>query len=156
VSAHPQHTSTKRTRKVFTEVEDERIRQLVLQHGEGKWHLLADELPGRTARQCRERWLSYLSPHVVNGAWTADEDRLLLTKAEELGHQWKTLERLFPGRSNINIKNHWRQLTKKAATIEAQSKKKSDGLLVFDRIFSKLASETDSGFNGDPSQPNLP
>jgi hypothetical protein len=156
VSTYTEDPSTKRTRKVFTDVEDEQIRHWVQQHGEDKWNRIAEQLPGRTVRQCRERWFSYLSPHVVNGPWTADEDRLLLAKAEELGHHWKVLESLFPGRTNINIKHHWRQLMKNATTIEAQSKARSESLLVFDRIFSKLMSETDSGFNIDTSSPHLP
>jgi hypothetical protein len=91
---------------VFSNSEDERIRRLVTKHGDQDWTHIAENVPGRSARQCRERWSSYLAPHVINGPWSATEDRLLLDKIDEIGHQWKKLELYFPGRSNINIKNH--------------------------------------------------
>lgn len=35
--------------------EDERIAQLVAQYGAKKWSIIAQNLPGRIGKQCRER-----------------------------------------------------------------------------------------------------
>jgi hypothetical protein len=135
--------ATKGTRHVFKESEDEKIRRLVGQYGENNWNQIAKQLPGRSARQCRERWTSYLAPQVVNGRWSKAENKLLLDKFREIGHQWKKLEAYFPGRSNINIKNHWHQIQRGLSHAE-QPKQSADPLVVFDRLFSALMSEAEN------------
>jgi len=39
----------------WTEEEDRRVMDLVLKYGPQKWSFVADHLPGRIAKQCRER-----------------------------------------------------------------------------------------------------
>lgn len=41
----------------FSPKEDEQLTRAVEQHGEGKWSLVVEMLPGRTDNQCRRRWL---------------------------------------------------------------------------------------------------
>lgn len=66
----------------FTKAEDKKLRELVNRHGTSNWIPISKQMPGRNARQCRDRWLNYLSPDVVNGPWTAEEDELLVKKYE--------------------------------------------------------------------------
>jgi hypothetical protein len=40
-------------------------------------------MPGRTLRQCRERWLNYLSPETTNALWTVQEEKILEQKVFE-------------------------------------------------------------------------
>jgi hypothetical protein len=124
---------------------------LVEKHGDQKWNRIAEGVPGRSARQCRERWASYLAPHVVNGPWSAAEDSLLLEKIGEIGHQWKKLELYFPGRSNSNIKNHWRQIKRCLPPPVRPPDGLTDRLVVFDRLFFALVSESENGFGGESS-----
>jgi hypothetical protein len=42
-------------------IEDLALRELVLVHGLTAWPMIASRLPGRNARQCRDRWNHYLS-----------------------------------------------------------------------------------------------
>jgi hypothetical protein len=62
-------------------------------------------LPGRTARQCRERWAHYPNPGVRPDPWTAAEDRLLIEMVNEEGFAWATIAHWFRGRSDNAIKN---------------------------------------------------
>jgi hypothetical protein len=99
----------------FLEHEDELLRELVEDFGEDDWPAIAEELPGRSPRQCKERWNHYLSPHVVQGTWTVEEDELLLGLVEKNGTKWKTLEHYFVGRTDTNIKNRYNVLTRREA-----------------------------------------
>ena len=36
--------------------EDDKVRELVKQHGPKHWSMIARELPGRVGKQCRERY----------------------------------------------------------------------------------------------------
>lgn len=71
------------------------------------WIAVAEQLPGRTARQCRDRWVNYLSPSNKNGPWSHEEDQLLAEKYIEHGPQWTTIAKFFDGRSENNVKNRW-------------------------------------------------
>jgi hypothetical protein len=95
----------------FTQTEDIKLLELVAAHGERDWPSIARQMQNRTVRQCRERWCNYLAPWVANGPWSADQNALLLEKFKEFGPKWKTLTRFFPGRTDINIKNHYMTIT---------------------------------------------
>jgi hypothetical protein len=101
------------SRHKFTPDEDDVLRQLVAQHGTSDWTSLAQHVPSRTPRQCRDRWKHYLSPEVVVGNWTEDDDRLLLQKVDELGTHWAAIAQLFPGRTDIGVKNRYISITGK-------------------------------------------
>jgi hypothetical protein len=102
----------------FTDAEDAALTNLVRDLGTSDWQEIADHLPGRNPRQCRDRWVYYLSPEVGNGPWTVEEETLLLAKHNELGSSWKRIAPFFPGRTDINVKSRFlliqRRLRKKA------------------------------------------
>jgi hypothetical protein len=64
-------------------------------------------MPGRNARQCHDRWLSYLSPEIGNGPWSPEEEQLLIRKYEEFGAAWKHIATFFVSRTDINVKSRW-------------------------------------------------
>lgn len=94
-------------RMPFTSQEDELLSKLVKTYGTNNWQSISTQIPGRNARQCRDRWLNYLSPDVVNGPWTAEEEELLVEKYKEFGPSWKQIATFFPTRTDINIKSRW-------------------------------------------------
>ena len=101
--AHPKAETNRR----FTLLEDQRLKELVAQFGARRWQAIAQHMPGRTGRQCRDRYSNYLSPAFYNVKWTAEDDELLLQKHEEFGPQWTKLMSFFPGKTANNIKNRW-------------------------------------------------
>lgn len=56
--------------EIWTVEEDEQLRQLVENHGTGNWTLIAESLPDRTGKQCRERWHNHLGEGIKKGEWT--------------------------------------------------------------------------------------
>lgn len=42
------------------------------------WGLISKQIPGRNAKQCRERWFLNLDPSINRGPWTPEEDEQLL------------------------------------------------------------------------------
>ncbi|KAL7448318.1 hypothetical protein ACHAWC_000526, partial [Mediolabrus comicus] len=62
----------------WTAEEDNIIREHVKQYGPKKWSKIAMKVPGRTGKQCRERWVNELDPSIFKGPWTVDEDRIIL------------------------------------------------------------------------------
>ena len=48
--------------------------------GANRFVEIAKYLPGRTGKQCRERWTHQLDPAIRKDAWTAEEDATLIAK----------------------------------------------------------------------------
>lgn len=97
----------------FSEEDDSRLRELVQEYGENSWIQIANLMPGRNSRQCRERWLNYLSPKLNTNTWTPEEDSLLLEKQKEIGTSWVKISKFFEGRTDQMCKNRFFLLQRK-------------------------------------------
>ncbi|OHT12236.1 Myb-like DNA-binding domain containing protein [Tritrichomonas foetus] len=95
-------------RKPFSIEEDARLIEIVknLEPFSG-WEIVAAHMKGRSARQCRERWIGYLSPGIRVEPWNDEEDTLLLQQISKLGHKWTIIALHFNGRSGNDVKNRW-------------------------------------------------
>ena len=59
-------------RRPWTKEEDELVKKLVDNHGPSKWTFIAEHLPGRIGKQCRERWHNHLNPAIKKDSWTEE------------------------------------------------------------------------------------
>ncbi|KAJ1636128.1 Homeodomain-like protein, partial [Pavlovales sp. CCMP2436] len=71
-----------------------RLFALVEQHGPRKWSLIAQSFEHRLGKQCRERWVQHLMPSVRKGAWTDEEDRLIMEGVARLGTRWNLIAKV--------------------------------------------------------------
>lgn len=78
------------------------------------WSLIASQLPGRTGKQCRERWLNQLKPGINREPWTEEEQRILYEAHGRLGNKWVQIADLLPGRTDNTVKNFFNSAQRKA------------------------------------------
>lgn len=115
-----------------------------------RWPDVARLVPGRTGKQCRERYFNHLAPTVVSAQWTPVEDATVCRLYRRVGPGWASISRLLPGRSDNNVKNRFhylrRQLEKVASSAlhGTEGGDASDGL-IRDRIHATLVA------NGTPN-----
>lgn len=97
--------------------EDKLLTETVQQYGAKKWNFIATFIPGRTGKQCRERWMAHISPDVRTDEFSDDEIRLLLDLHEKYGNSWSYMSQFFDRRPPNVIKNKFNCILRKTKSI---------------------------------------
>ena len=145
----------------FTPEEDEALLNFVKAQGIGNWNKISICMKeynfDRNGRQCRDRYIHYLDPNIkMNCDWTSEEDNLIIKYVEDEGKKWKGMEKLFPGRTEVSLRNRYNLLIRKRVKEQRKTKKKTqlsydteyniqkDKNYEISPIFDKLSKENES------------
>jgi hypothetical protein len=69
--------------------------------------MVAGHLPGRTARQCRDRWRNYFQGSAPEVPWTADENVIFWSAINLHGPRWSIIQPMLKHRSRSDLRRHW-------------------------------------------------
>ncbi|KAJ9180398.1 hypothetical protein P3X46_008647 [Hevea brasiliensis] len=94
--------------------EDEKLLNYITKHGHGCWSSVP-KLAGlqRCGKSCRLRWINYLRPDLKRGAFSQQEENLIIELHSVLGNRWSQIAAQLPGRTDNEIKNLWNSSIKK-------------------------------------------
>nr|VDD55697.1 unnamed protein product [Brassica oleracea] len=94
--------------------EDEKLLNHITHHGHGCWSSVP-KLAGlqRCGKSCRLRWINYLRPDLKRGAFSPEEENLIVELHSVLGNRWSQIASRLPGRTDNEIKNLWNSSIKK-------------------------------------------
>lgn len=96
-------------RHMFTPEEDQLIIELHEKHGDNSWDLIKIALGLKDVRSARERFRTYLNKN--NSPFTEEEDHIILDKYSIYGSKWTIISGYLKNRSDIQVRNRYRQLT---------------------------------------------
>mmetsp|Transcript_18881 Transcript_18881/g.31865 ORF Transcript_18881/g.31865 Transcript_18881/m.31865 type:complete len:341 (-) Transcript_18881:194-1216(-) len=95
----------------WTDEEDDRLR-MVVREGFEHWGKVAERMPGRTSKQCRERWANYLDPSLLKTPFSSEEDAIIIEMQRQVGNKWALISRQLPGRTENGVKLRFNWLSK--------------------------------------------
>ncbi|KAK1390812.1 Transcription factor like [Heracleum sosnowskyi] len=68
-----------------------------------------------------EKWINYLRPDLKRGAFSAQEEDLIIHFHSLLGNRWSQIAARLPGRTDNEIKNFWNSTIKKRLKISSST-----------------------------------
>jgi len=90
----------------WTKEQDEKLLECIKKYGIN-WKMIAKEMPNRSGKQIRDRYLNNLNPELNKNKFTPQEDKLLISLYNKYGPSWSRISKYLKGRSGDMIKNRF-------------------------------------------------
>jgi hypothetical protein len=124
---------------MFTKDEDDLLKYYFEQVGIKNWNEISSHFMNRSPKNCRDRYINYLSPLLRIEEWSASDDDILLELMKEYGKKWTIISDQMH-RSPNTVKNRWYRFLSKSAdsSLISTLDKKKETIRVARLVFPDL------------------
>jgi len=92
----------------WTSEEDKLLEESIVSNQQKNWKTISDHVRTKTPLQCQSRWKKVMNPHMVKGAWTKEEDEILIKLVKEHGAMnWSSIADHLVGRNGKQCRERW-------------------------------------------------
>uniref|UniRef100_M8CZ70 Transcription factor MYB86 n=1 Tax=Aegilops tauschii TaxID=37682 RepID=M8CZ70_AEGTA len=101
MSKRPGGMKKRLKRGLWSPEEDEKLMNHIAKYGNGCWSSVP-KIAGleRCGKSCRLRWINYLRPDLKRGAFSQEEEDLIIHLHSILGNKWSQIAAQLPGRTD--------------------------------------------------------
>lgn len=119
--------------------EDNFLLEIMKDYEPGKWNWakISLKIPGRNAKQCRERWFLNLDPSINRGPWTEQEDAMLLHFHKEYNGRWSLIAKELVGRTENSVKTRFHSLQRREVRSRGWIPEEDDVLVRGLRVYGR-------------------
>ncbi|KAM3140560.1 hypothetical protein pb186bvf_007372 [Paramecium bursaria] len=96
----------RRTKKKWSQEEDDQLMSAYQKYGR-QWLKIAEELPSRSCKQVRDRFINKLDPNLNKQMWSQQEDERVMELFHQLGPRWTYIAQQLHNRSENQVKNRF-------------------------------------------------
>lgn len=100
-------TCAGKAKQRWSDDETSRLEEIVGRYGPQNWSGIAQFIPGRSAKQCRERWRTFCDPEFNKDTWSHADEQLLIDLHAVHGSKWARISPFLDNRSPVAIRNRW-------------------------------------------------
>ncbi|XP_062135854.1 myb protein-like [Drosophila sulfurigaster albostrigata] len=94
--------------KRWSTSEDVLLKPLVEKHGE-RWDIIGTHFKDRLNQQVEQHWAKVISPELIKGPWTRDEDEKVIEMVQRFGtKKWALIARYVNSRNGKQCWKRWR------------------------------------------------
>ncbi len=90
----------------WSKEEDKKLLELFKKYGK-KWSNISKEMPWRTGKQIRDRYLNILDDRLNKNKFTKEEDDKIIELYEKFGNSWSKIAKYLIGRTGDMVKNRF-------------------------------------------------
>ena len=88
--------------------EDELLEEAIKKYGPCKWSRIADMVPGKTRKQCCDRWRIHMKGSIGRNVWNRQDDAALEKAVREMGHNWPLVAKVVTGKTNKQCRERFK------------------------------------------------
>ena len=88
--------------------EDDLLEEAIKKYGPRKWSQIAKMVPGKTTKQCCDRWRVHVKGTIGRNAWNRNEDAALEKAVCEMGQNWTLVAKAITGKTNKQCRDRFK------------------------------------------------